>query len=669
MSRLVWNGRQRVAIALGAVLVAVALPAAPAWGASSVSTDCTNLQATMNAATSGETIELTGLCTVSNSGAAAGSFATPTASDVTIEGAAAGDGFDGTGVVNGPALHGVAPGGLTLRNLTFENYSLTASAAVTLQLSTGALPVIDHDSFVSNTDTSNTEPAGGGLEIFGVNTSCPYTGSLTISNSLFSGNVLVSTQTTNPASGGVTGAGASVSFECVSPNTANLVITGNTFTQNSIHTAGPTAAGGGLYVANGENGPLTATQSGNVFESNSIVNTGSTAATFDGGGEWLASVNLTSSADAYIGNSLPGPGAGSASEGAGLGTVRGDCDSPTFTATATATNLVAAGNSIGAPSGGDVEGAGVYAGCTATTGTQGFQLMLIDSTVSGNSGPGGAAGVDGESGDTLTVQNSIVAGNTGAGATDVGGFGATPGTNVTAANSDVCAVGSTTTPFAGAGNLCAAPNLAGAATGDVHETASSPTIDAGSNALVPSGVGTDFYGQPRIVGTTQAQGVVDIGAAEDQTAFTPPSGNPSPPSPPPPPPTPPVAHVVKEKVTASGVDVTIHCAGTASQRCSGRVSLTTVEVRTGSKVIAVMSAAGHKPKRRRVTTKVAGAGYVLAGGRSITVHVKLNRVGRRLLARFHKLPVKVAVTQVGKRKAISTRKQTIHARKPKHHLP
>ena len=102
----------------------------------------------------------------------------------------------------------------------------------------------------------------------------------------------------NPAGGGVTGAGASVSFECVSPNTANLVITGNTFEQNSIHTAGPTAAGGGLYVANGENGLWTATQSGNVFESNSIVNTGSTAATFDGGGEWLASVNLTSSADA-----------------------------------------------------------------------------------------------------------------------------------------------------------------------------------------------------------------------------------------------------------------------------------------------------------------------------------------------------------------------------------
>src|SRR6202012_5797906 len=116
---------------------------------------------------------------------------------------------------------------------------LTTSTAVELQLSTGVLPVIDHDSFVNNTDTSNFEPAGGALDIFGVDTSSPYTGSLTISDSLFSGNVLVSTQTSNPVGGGVTGGGASVAFECASPNTANLVITGNTFKQNSIRTAGP----------------------------------------------------------------------------------------------------------------------------------------------------------------------------------------------------------------------------------------------------------------------------------------------------------------------------------------------------------------------------------------------------------------------------------------------
>ena len=86
MSRLLWNGRPRVAIALGAVLVVVALPTAPAWGASTVTTDCAGLQTAITDANPGDTIELTGLCN--------GSFTTPppTASDVTIEGAVAGDG-------------------------------------------------------------------------------------------------------------------------------------------------------------------------------------------------------------------------------------------------------------------------------------------------------------------------------------------------------------------------------------------------------------------------------------------------------------------------------------------------------------------------------------------------------------------------------------------------
>jgi hypothetical protein len=53
------------------------------------------------------------------------------------------------------------------------------------------------------------------------------------------------------------------------------------------------------------------------------------------------------------------------------------------------------------------------------------------------------------------------------------------------------------------------------ANGDVHATASSPTIDAGSNALVPSGVTMDFFGQPRIsVGKFGDAAIVDIGAAE-----------------------------------------------------------------------------------------------------------------------------------------------------------
>jgi hypothetical protein len=656
MSRLVWNGRQRVAVTLGALLVLGALLAGPAWGAT---TDCAHLQNAISTATTGETIDLTETCTNATNG---GSFTLPTMANVTIEGAAAGDGFDGTGA-SGPALHGTAPAGLTLRNLAFKNYALTGASAVTLQLSTGALPVIDHDSFLNNTSTSSATPAGGGLDIFNSDSSCPYTGSLTITDSLFSGNVLTTHVSTSSPGSGVTGGGASVSLECDATHTASLLITGNTFTQNSIHTDGDRALGAGLYVADDDPGQLTATQSGNVFQSNSIFNDGTTATTFDGGGEWLASVNLTSSSDAYIGNSLPSPGTGSASEGAGLGTVRGDCGT-TGTVTATTMNLVAAGNTIGTPSGtGEVEGAGVYAGCVATAGTGGFALTLISSTVSGNSGPGGAAGVDGESTDSLTLENSIVAGNTGA--TEIDGFGTTPGANVTATNSDVCAIGSTTAPFAGTGNICADPSLAAAATGDVHETAGSPTIDAGSNALVPSGVSTDFYGQPRIVGTKQAAGIVDIGAAEFQTAFVPPTGPTPPPTGGPTLPKPPVAHVVKERVTASGVDVTIRCAGTASQRCAGAVTLTTVEVRVGSKLVGVAGSAGHKRKHRYVTTRLARITYRLPGGHSITVHLKHNRVGQSLRRRFHKLPVKATVTQTGTRKPISTRKLTLRAPKPK----
>jgi hypothetical protein len=664
MSRAGRAKRRCVGVALGTGLVVVGSLAAPA-SAAAVTTDCAGLQAAITGATSGETIDLTELCALSNSG---GTFTFPTQTGVTIEGAGAGDGFDGTGV-NGPALHGPALSGLTLRNLTFENYSLTnisngGSSAVQLQLpASGALPVIDHDSFVNNTSTSNGVPVGAGLDIFGVTSNCSYTGPLTISSSLFSGNVLATSSLDNSAGTGATGGGASIAFDCGASTTASLLITGNTFRQNSIRTAGAGAYGAGLYAANAGGSQLTATQSGNVFESNTVVNTGSIATTFNGGGEWLASVNLTSSSDAYIGNSLPGPGSGSASEGAGLGAVRSSCSSSTVTTTATATNLVAAGNSIGTPSGGDVEGGGVYAGCEALQGSQGFQLTLVDSTVSGNSGPGGAAGVDGESGDTLTLRNSIVAGNTGAGAGDLGGFGAAPGANVTAADSDVCAIGTANTPFPGTGNICADPLLASAATGDVHETAASPTIDAGSNALVPSGVGADFYGQPRIVGTKQAQGIVDIGAAEDQTAFTPPSGPPAPPSAPSPPP--PRVHLTKAKAAASGVDVTIRCAGTASQRCSGRIMLTTVETRLGPRVIAVASAAAGKPKRRRVTVSVAGVRYRLAGGRSMTVHVKLNRTGGSLLARFRALPVKVTLRQAGRSKPVATRKLKIRVRRPK----
>jgi hypothetical protein len=49
----------------------------------------------------------------------------------------------------------------------------------------------------------------------------------------------------------------------------------------------------------------------------------------------------------------------------------------------------------------------------------------------------------------------------------------------------------------------------------------------------------------------------------------------------------------------------------------------------------------------------------------MTVHVKLNRAGRRLLARFRGLPVKVTLTQAGRSKPVATRKLKIRVRRPK----
>lgn len=501
---------------LGIVILPLAIVLTLGWGtqrasAAVLQADCSTLQADLNSASAGDTVELTGVCT-------GASFTLPSISGLTLEGAPGQtDGFDGTGAT-GSALDG-STAGLTLRNLTFENYALSGSSAVSLSQSSGVLPTITSDRFIDNSSSGTySNPAALLLAEYGPSAcSSAFSGTLTISGSTFQGNT--STATSGIATGGAVG----IYFFCDKADTASLAITGNTFSSNVIDSGGVDAYGGALYAGNGNDGVLSAQQSGNVFSDNSIASTVTPAShSYNGAGEWLASVNLTSVGDEFIGNSLPGPsGASASSWGAGLGTVRGTCGSPASTAevSATATDLVAVDNTIGTPSsGGTIWGAGIYAGCTGTFGSGGFHLTLINSTVTANTAPGGPAGVSGESTDFLDLQNTIVEGNTVApGSSDLGGFGIGGGTgSVTATYSDVCAIGSTTTPFAGTGNVCADPKLADAATGDVHETAASPTINAGSNALVPSGITTDFYGQPRIYGQ-QSAGQVDIGAAEWQS--------------------------------------------------------------------------------------------------------------------------------------------------------
>jgi hypothetical protein len=142
---------------------------------------------------------------------------------------------------------------------------------------------------------------------------------------------------------------------------------------------------------------------------------------------------------------------------------------------------------------------------------------VLDSTITGNSAPaGGVAGI--EVVGSLTLADSIVYGDLG---------GAETGGSLTASFSDVCAPGPIG-PVAGEGNVCRTPGLVGegvAGSVDVHELRGSPMQEAGSNALVPTGLTSDFYGQRRIAGGSLVQTcreglvpvaapTVDIGAAE-----------------------------------------------------------------------------------------------------------------------------------------------------------
>ncbi|MGZ4190688.1 MAG: hypothetical protein ACXVQ5_12720, partial [Actinomycetota bacterium] len=194
--------------------------------------------------------------------------------------------------------------------------------------------------------------------------------------------------------------------------------------------------------------------------------------------------------------------------------------------------------------------------------------------------------------------------------------------------------------------------LAGASTGDAHETSASLTIDAGSNALIPAGLTTDAYGATRIFASRTCAAVVDMGAAEfgTRTATCPPPAAPK-------------TVVRSEKSTSTGVDVSLGCTGTGT--CSGRITLTTTETRTGNRVLAVASA--KRPVRRKVTVTVGSANYRATAGKRATLHVKLNGTGKSLLARFHKLPLTVRVTQTIRKTTvrISSRKHTIVGPKPK----
>jgi hypothetical protein len=125
-------------------------------------------------------------------------------------------------------------------------------------------------------------------------------------------------------------------------------------------------------------------------------------------------------------------------------------------------------------------------------------VAAVHTTIAGNEGGSGLAiGAAG----TLTLSNSIVAGN--AAGSDLSGLSV--GSTVRYSNACTPAVP------AGTGNICKDPMLADPAPGsaDVRQTQFSPSVDRGSAAFTPPDLLTDFEGDARAAGP-----VVDMGADE-----------------------------------------------------------------------------------------------------------------------------------------------------------
>jgi hypothetical protein len=606
------NGR-----ALFAALAVLPLGLGFATGVASAETfpaNCSTLQAQITVASGGanhgegQVVVLDGLCSVG--------VMIPTESNITIEGAAGTtSGFDGAGA-SGAFISSGSVGAVTLADLTFENAKSTTAPAVKLF----AQRAILRDDVFKEDTLEGGHGAGADIET----SSCvtpPSVPVVSVTGSSFTGEKLTQT--------GLGGGGGAlyIGNGCIGSTT---VLDGNSFEGDTLE--GPSTAelvGGALEFAGVGGGTFPVSQEHNVFDSNRIL-TSAGGGNRGGGGEWLQGASLTSVADRFSRNAIPGTTGAQWSWGGGLGIINTSCNSKVVTESVLEDDVIA-GNSIGAGSPADLGGAGMYVGCPPEPGYPNH-LRLRDSTVTENTvaGTGGVAGIDGHSSDQLAIENSIVALNNNG--PEIGGFNGEVG-SLTSVFSDVCDEAGTA-PLPGEGNICANPLLADNGnpySSDVHETAASPTIDAGSNALVPGGLTTDAFGTTRILPgragcTGSLPAVVDIGAAEFQPGV---------PSCPPPTPKPPpgLTHFVRLKTNATGAALTLSCTSTDGLGCSGMIFITTDELLHGKKIVGV-SLEGHT----KVSVRLAQTSFSLAAGSTATFQVKLNATGLKLLRRFHAFP-------------------------------
>jgi hypothetical protein len=525
---------------LGRIAAAAALCASLSAAAPAQALDCASFKTAVENASNGQVITLDAGLTCNDTYVLPGNHPAPFG--FTIQGGGGGATLDGSGKT-GPIVAGVPAGAnqlhVTISNLTFRNGTNPTGSGGAIHLGSGDVGVIlagDHflankapagdggavwiqsnagtrDTVVKNSSFGDGTAAGANTAVLGGAVQALSIGGgrdVKLGGDVFKGNVATAaggaayvdaggsdattTLTANVFDGnkaGDSGGGATVGGQNVS-----VVI--NRFLGNHVHdTTSDGAQGGGLVVRTSLPGTLT--QFRNRFDGNGVSHGSQPQFEIGGGGEWVGGYKLASRNDRFTNNTIQKANGSRHAEGAGLG-IEG-CTGPSPPVTRIASrivNAVAAGNIVGA----GAEGAGVYAGgCSGGP----VDLTVLDSTIVANAtgGAGATGGLFGGLDDKLTMRNSIVTSNSGH---NLSGFGA--GRTVT--SSDVCSPG----VLPGAGNICKFAQLVDPTHGNVHETAASPTIDAGSNASVPAGLKLDIDLTPRIKLRR-----VDMGAAEYPDPF------------------------------------------------------------------------------------------------------------------------------------------------------
>ncbi len=128
----------------------------------------------------------------------------------------------------------------------------------------------------------------------------------------------------------------------------------------------------------------------------------------------------------------------------------------------------------------------------------------------------------------------------------------------------------------------------------------------------------------------------------------------------------PLGKLFAHSPTVSGDTVTLQLACNGPGSCpSAKLVETTVAHLLGQKLLSVSAASAHK---RKTAVVVASRGIQLAAGKTTTVKLTLNAAGRKLLAKFHKLPVTLTVSYLnaGKRITAKTVRVTLRPAKKEH---